>query len=50
MTGRQFTWAGAGGNPTYEKLGRVLASMEWELNAPWPRSKLETGTFQIILH
>jgi hypothetical protein len=25
MTGRQFTWAGAGGNPT-EKLDRVLAS------------------------
>jgi hypothetical protein len=34
MTGRQFTWAGAGDNPTYEKLDRVLASTEWELNFP----------------
>jgi hypothetical protein len=23
MTGRQFTWVGAGDNPTYEKLDRV---------------------------
>jgi hypothetical protein len=34
MAGRQFTWAGAGDNPTYEKLDRVLASTEWELNSP----------------
>jgi hypothetical protein len=30
MTGRQYTWAGAGDNPTYEKLDRVLASTDWE--------------------
>jgi hypothetical protein len=34
MTGRQYTWAGAGHNPTYEKLDRVLASTEWEINFP----------------
>jgi hypothetical protein len=37
MTGRQFTWVGAGDNPTYEKLDRVLASTEWELNLPLAR-------------
>jgi hypothetical protein len=50
MTGRQYTWVGAGNNPTHEKLDRVLASTEWKLISPWPKSKLETGTFQIILH
>ena len=28
MSGRQYTWAGPGDEPTYEKLDRVLVSME----------------------
>jgi hypothetical protein len=28
MTCRQYTWAGSGDNPTYEKLDRVLVSTE----------------------
>jgi hypothetical protein len=34
MSGRQFTWAGPGDNPTYEKLDRVLVSTEWEIKFP----------------
>jgi hypothetical protein len=34
MTGRQYTWAGSGDNPTYEKLDRVVVSTEWENNFP----------------
>ena len=34
LTGRQFTWANALPNPTYEKLDRVLASVEWEQKYP----------------
>ena len=30
LSGRKFTWANALPNPTYEKLDRVLASVEWE--------------------
>jgi exonuclease III len=37
MTGRQYTWAGSGDNPTYEKLDRVLASTEWEAHFPLTR-------------
>ena len=29
LTGRQFTWANSLPNPTYEKLDRVLMTMEW---------------------
>jgi hypothetical protein len=32
MTGRQYTWAGSGDNPTYEKIDRILVSTEWEIN------------------
>jgi hypothetical protein len=28
MTGRQYTWAGPGENPTFEKFDRVLVSTE----------------------
>ena len=28
MSGRQYTWAGPGDEPTYEKLDRVLVSAE----------------------
>jgi hypothetical protein len=34
MSGRQYTWAGAGDNPTFEKLDRVLVSTEWEDQFP----------------
>ena len=30
LTGRQFTWANSLPIPTYEKLDRVLTSVEWE--------------------
>ena len=34
LTGRQFTWANSLPVPTYEKLDRVLASVEWEQKYP----------------
>ena len=34
MSGRQYTWAGPGDNPTFEKLDRVLVSMDWEDKFP----------------
>ena len=30
MSGRKFTWDNSKSVPTYEKLDRVLASMEWK--------------------
>ena len=39
MSGRQFTWAGPGDNPTFEKLDRVLVSTEWENQ--FPRTMVE---------
>jgi len=34
MSGRQYTWAGPGDNPTYEKLDRILVTAEWEDQFP----------------
>jgi hypothetical protein len=34
MSGRQFTWESRRDTPTYEKLDRVLASVEWEQKFP----------------
>jgi hypothetical protein len=34
MSGRRFTWAGPGDNPTFEKLDRVLVSTEGENKFP----------------
>jgi len=34
MSGRQYTWAGPGDNPTFEKLDRVLVSTDWEDKFP----------------
>jgi hypothetical protein len=34
LSGRQFTWASRRDNPTFEKLDRVLASVEWEQKFP----------------
>jgi hypothetical protein len=48
MTGRQYTWAGAGDNLTYEKLDRVLASTEWEIN--FPLAKVEARDQNISDH
>jgi hypothetical protein len=34
LSGRQYTWASRRENPTYEKLDRVLASVDWEQKYP----------------
>lgn len=34
LTGRQYTWENFLENPTYEKLDRVLASVQWEHKFP----------------
>ena len=34
MSGRKFTWTNSLPNPTYERLDRVLVSMEWEQHIP----------------
>jgi hypothetical protein len=34
LSGRQFTWANRRDTPTFEKLDRVLASVEWEQKFP----------------
>ena len=35
LSGRKFTWANAMTNPTFAKLDRVLASVEWEQKFPF---------------
>ena len=34
LSGRQFTWASRRETPTFEKLDRFLASVEWEQKFP----------------
>ena len=34
LSGRQFTWTNRRDTPTYEKLDRILASVEWEQKFP----------------
>ena len=34
LSGRKYTWASRRENPTYEKLDRFLASVEWEQKFP----------------
>jgi exonuclease III len=34
LSGRQYTWANRRDTPTYEKLDRILASVEWEQKYP----------------
>lgn len=41
MSGRQYTWAGPGDDPTYEKLDRVLVSTEWEGKYPLSSVKVK---------
>jgi hypothetical protein len=48
MTGHRYTWAGAGDNPTYEKLDRILASTDWEIN--FPLAKVEARDRNISDH
>ena len=35
LSGRKFTWANALSNPTFEKMDRVLASVDWEQKFPY---------------
>jgi len=45
LTGRQFTWANYLENPTYEKLDRVLTSVDWEHKFPFVTVRaLQRGT------
>jgi hypothetical protein len=48
MTGRQYTWAGSGDNPTYEKIDRISVSTEWEIN--FPLAKVEARDQNISNH
>jgi exonuclease III len=48
MTGRQYTWAGPGDDPTYEKLDRILVSTEWETQ--FPMTSVETRDRSISDH
>ena len=34
LSGRQYTWASRRTNPTFEKLDRILATVEWEQKFP----------------
>jgi exonuclease III len=34
MSGRKFTWTNTLPNPTYEKIDRIMMSIEWEQNIP----------------
>ena len=34
LSGRQFTWASRRNTPTYERLDRFLASVDWEQKYP----------------
>ena len=34
LSGRQFTWANRREVPTYEKLDRILATVQWEQKYP----------------
>jgi hypothetical protein len=48
MTGRLYTWAGSGDNPTYEKLDRILVNTKWEIN--FPLAKVEARYQNISDH
>jgi hypothetical protein len=44
LFGRQYTWANRRDNPTFEKLDRVLASVEWENKFPMVSVRALTRT------
>ena len=48
MSGRQYTWAGPGDDPLFEKLDRVLVSTDWE--DKFPLSTLESRDGNISDH
>jgi endonuclease/exonuclease/phosphatase family metal-dependent hydrolase len=48
MTDHQYTWAGPGDNPTFEKLDRVLVSTDWEIQCPL--TSVEPGDRNISDH
>ena len=48
MSSRQYTWVGPGDEPTYEKLDRILVSMEWE--DKYPLSMVEARDRNISDH
>lgn len=48
MSGRKYTWAGPGDDPTFEKLDRVLVSTEWE--DKYPLSTVEVRDRNISDH
>jgi hypothetical protein len=48
MSGHQYTWAGPGDHPTFEKLDRVLVSTEWE--SQFPLSTVESRERNISDH
>ena len=48
MSSRQFTWAGPGDDPLFEKLDRVLVSTDWE--DKFPLSTLESRDGNISDH
>jgi hypothetical protein len=48
LSGRQFTWASRREIPTYDKLDRVLANIEWEQKFPLVSVRAMTRTGLII--
>jgi hypothetical protein len=48
LTGWKYTWANNLDNPTFEKLDRVLVTMEWEENIRYPWCGLFPGKCPII--
>jgi hypothetical protein len=44
LLGRQFTWANRRENPTYEKLDRILSTVEWEQKFPLVKVRDLKGT------
>jgi exonuclease III len=53
LSGRQFTWANRRPTPTYEKLDRVLASVEWGhkflLVSVWALSRSESDHTPLLI-
>ena len=54
MSGRQYTWAGPGDNPTFEKFDRVLVITDWEdkslLSTVEPRDRNISDHTSLVLN
>ena len=48
MTGRKYTWANYAEVPTYEKLDRILVTIEWEQK--FPLASVQALTREISYH